>query len=259
MGKMKTIKIIELETYQMYQEHFPDLEVATNDILNKLKKSQENDLRSIVGSYLLEDSIKNNRDPIAEIHSILFADRENRENLEGVDTVQMAQEEFLNITDELIDHVRLKMDEDQGRILMDYYKNNQKYLPELNHATDLVLSQLFWSYEKFMKKGMVYDFRWSGGGNKSIGELVETGSEIPEYSTIGDWLNEYNYENKNGISKYSDELKKITSEYFERVYKNTVEKWSPGLHKELELARGEFINHFASLSIKLLENRRIIE
>jgi len=116
---------IELpETYNEYKRHLPDFSVAVERIFAQLttmyreleegtvshvyQLMKQDTLRSIVGNYLLSDSIKNNSCPIEGIHADLYAAKDEFEdNPEGVEIclVELAQEEFYDVQEELTEYI----------------------------------------------------------------------------------------------------------------------------------------------------------
>lgn len=79
-------KEFELDTYQRYQKHLPELKVVVSSILFELKKEQreafergagqpifkfvsDEDVRSVVGDCILKDNVKNGMDSVGGIFS----------------------------------------------------------------------------------------------------------------------------------------------------------------------------------------------
>lgn len=108
---------IELDVYNRYQKHLPNLDVAVTDIFNKVqeftsvsdgsashvyKLISEATLRSIVGNYLLADSLENDRDPIFNIYTELVEEYHDETEICLVD---LAQDMFMEAQDELTDYI----------------------------------------------------------------------------------------------------------------------------------------------------------
>lgn len=142
-----------------------------------------------------------------------------------------------------------------------YYKKYEEYLPEFNHAVDIVLHELAWAYIKFMDKGVTYEIEHEisrkGDVSKSKIYPVESSRKIPQYKQIGEWLMEYNGKSEGEFpaTKFTRNLWDITNEYFERVC--TIEKYTSEVENELEWAQKELIDHISNLDIDFLEKRRI--
>lgn len=114
----------ELDTYQKYQKHLPELKVVVSSILFELKKEQseafergagqpifkfvsDKDVRSVVGSCILKDNVKNGIDSIAGIFSQFSESELEDMEMDDINPLDLADDLLFDAQEELVFNVGL--------------------------------------------------------------------------------------------------------------------------------------------------------
>lgn len=122
--EMNYEKEFELDTYQKYQKHLPELKVVVSSILFELKKEQgeafergagqpifkfvsDKDVKSVVDDCILKDNVKNGIDSIAGIFSEFSKSEIEDMEMDDINPLDLADDLLFDAQEELVFNVGL--------------------------------------------------------------------------------------------------------------------------------------------------------